>query len=207
MILGWLLLLTQTVPADAAGYFPAAFSVPAPRCQWRGKVDRAPTLSDLERRWYGSMLLAAKEPSLSAANVRPKAVIRFTWLRSFHPPIIVRAEGLGSAAPRLVATHLSGQGGYGPGNIDQHIERPLRADEAATLQAALTEAALFPPSKPEAPLPECAPFGSDGAEWVIEVVDSGGYHFTKRWSPTRGGVRSVGLAMLKLTGWRVDPIY
>ncbi len=207
MLLGWLLLLTQTVPADPAGYFPASFSVPVPRCRWNGKVDSAPTLSDIERRWYGSMLRAAKEPSLSAADVRSKTVVRFTWLRSFHAPILVRAEGLGSAAPKLVASRLSGQGGYGPGDIEQHIDRPLSADEAATLQAALAEAALFPPRKPGAPLPECAPFGMDGAEWLIEVADSSGYHFTKRWSPERGGVRSVGLAMLKLTGWKVQPIY
>lgn len=207
MLLEWLLLLMQTVPADPAGYFPAAFSVPVPRCQWNGKVDRAPTLSDLERGWYGSMLRAAKEPSLSAAEVRSNTAVRFTWLRSFHPPIIVRAVGLGSAAPKLVATRLSGQGGYGPGDIAQQIDRPLRAEEAAALQTTIAEAALFPPAKPGEPLPDCAPFGMDGAEWLIEVADSSGYHFTKRWSPSRGGVRAVGLAMLQLTGWKVAPIY
>ena len=55
--------------------------------------------------------------------------------------------------------------------------------------------------------PKACELGLDGAVWLIEGVDARGYHFVERWSPEAGGVHDVGLMMLRLTGWKHDPIY
>jgi hypothetical protein len=49
--------------------------------------------------------------------------------------------------------------------------------------------------------------GLDGSQWLLEAADSHGYHFVDRFSPESGGVRDLGLALLRLTGWEFKPIY
>lgn len=197
-------------------YFPASLSEQIPQCRHQGKVRSAAQLSVFEREWYSRFLYAAKEPSLAEMAGTGNAsgsVIRFTWLRSFHAPVVVRVMGLGTAAPRLVATALTGRGGYDPGVPGPVLDRPLRKEEAAMLEAALAGSGLTVVSSVANRRPvlkECGiadPLGTDGAEWVLEAVDAKGYRFDKAWSPRIGKVRDIGLAMLKLTGWSIDPVY
>ena len=53
----------------------------------------------------------------------------------------------------------------------------------------------------------CGLRGLDGAQWLVETVDDRGYRFDKEWSPNDGDIRRVGLALLGLTGWKIDPVY
>ena len=162
-------------------------------------------MDEFEREWYSSDLQAAREPSLFEASsglVRSGVgVVRFTWLRSFHRPVVVRVKWTASRRPRLVATELSGKGGYDPGVPVRRIDRPLTRAEALELRDALVRARVF------ALPPKNCDLGGDGAQWLLEGVDRQGYHFVGRWSPTRGPVRDLGLSMLSLTGWRFDEIY
>jgi len=206
-----LLLLLQVGTSAPPAYFPAWLAGPVPSCRWGGKkVLRTPRLSDLERAWYGGALRAAEEPSLYARAQGERSrgtTIRFTWLRSFDAPIIVRVEGIGAPSPRLIAKRLSGKGGYGPGAIDTQIDRPLSEAEVGAIAAVLAQGTPFAGAARPAPLPECGPPPIDGAEWVVERVDGTGYHFAKDFSPRGGAVRATGLATLALTGWPVEPIY
>lgn len=126
--------------------------------------------------------------------------IRFTWLRSFHHPVVVRVEGIGTASVHLTVKQLSGAGGYAPGAIDKQVARDLSPDEVEALKTVLTRTDVF--NRPH----DCN-FGVDGAQWLVEAVDGTGYHFVNEWSPERGGVRELGLAMLKLTGWTFPDLY
>lgn len=192
-------------------YFPPSLTVPVPHCRFGTKVVKSPVLSEFAARWYSNHLQAAEEPSLSEPPVlskqRERSVLRFTWLRSFDPPIMVRVEGLGSGSPRMIAKRLSGAGGYAPGKIADTVDRPLTASETQKLRELLADTHLAQPLPPASTLKECGPPGLDGAEWLVEVVDRRGYHFAKDWSPRTGDVRQVGLAMLALTGWTVEPVY
>jgi len=162
-------------------------------------------VSDFEAKWYSGQLSAAQEPSLyEAAQGNRQSIgstVRFTWLRTFHSPVMVRVEGLGSTSPRLIAKQLSGAGGYAPGLVNKRIERNLSPAEANALKAVLSSTRVF-----ESVPAECG-LGTDGAQWIVESVDGTGYHFVNRWTPERGGVRELGMAMLKLTDWQFEDIY
>ena len=81
------------------------------------------------------------------------------------------------------------------------MKRPLAPREAARVEAALTSRDPFGETAPPCLI------GTDGAQWVVEAIDAGGYRVTERWSPESGAVRELGLALLALTGWDPRPVY
>lgn len=193
---------------DAKGpaYFPPSFSTPSVPCDGPGKEVREPIVDDrIERGWYSGHLRAAEEPSLYLESQAPhapgSATLRFTWLRSFHAPIIVRIETRGPDRQQLIAKQLSGAGGYAPGTINRRVDRPLTASEGRRLEELLVRTRLL------ALPPKVCDGGLDGAQWIIEAADRNGYHFVNRWTPREGAVREVGEYLLGLTGWNVAPIY
>jgi hypothetical protein len=194
--------MPQSLAAQTT-YFPPPYPKQIAPCSPSPKSGGAPVVSEFENRWYSKHLLAAKEPSLYEAARRPGGndVIRFTWLPSFHPPVIVRVEGLRSASPHLIAKQLSGAGGYDPGVVAKQIDRRLSPVEAVALRHVLLRTNVF-----DLPALECRG-GMDGAKWIVEGLGKDGYHFVARWSPDDGKVHETGLALLKLTGWTFKNIY
>jgi hypothetical protein len=68
--------------------------------------------------WYSSQLRAMKEPSLSTASPSEQATTyRFTWLRTFHHPLVARFVLDGSGAGTLYVKMADGAGGYQPGKV------------------------------------------------------------------------------------------
>jgi hypothetical protein len=215
MFMATLLILAaaQAAPAAAqpptaqAGYFPPAFAGQSFTCSYPTKSgirsEKGVILDDFESGWYSRPLRTASEPSLYQTSLKPRGGqderLRFTWLRSFHPPVIVRIE-MGQA-PRLIATQLSGAGGYAPGTVEKRIDRALTSQEVANLRAVLSRTQVI------AMAPRDCNRGMDGAEWIIEDVDSRGYHFIDRWSPEKGGVHELGLFLVGLTGWQIKDVY
>lgn len=65
--------------------------------------------------WYSKMLFALKEPILKDYKA-DKEIYRFTWLRTFNHPVVIRLEKQGNAV-RLFSKVSDGAGGYEPGNI------------------------------------------------------------------------------------------
>jgi hypothetical protein len=161
-------------------------------------------MSDLENKWYSNHLSAAQEPSLYQTPPKQGSYpdsIRFTWLRSFDYPVIVRLDGVHSPSAKLVAKQLTGAGGYDPGSVSKRIQRQLTREQTARLRNLLiTTHAMALPSR-------ICDGGLDGADWLIEISDRHEYHFLSRWTPNNGEVREIGLAMLKLTGWSFGRIY
>jgi hypothetical protein len=204
--LATLMMLLGALPQPLAAqttYFPPPYPKRMAPCSPSPKSNGAPVVSEFENRWYSEQLSAAGEPSLYEAGRRSANgdVIRFTWLRSFDPPVIVRVEGLESTSPRLIAKQLSGAGGYKPGTIGAQIDRRLSRVEATALRRMLLSTKVF-----DLPALECDG-GMDGAQWIIEGGGKAGYRFVARWSPENGNVREMGLALLQLTGWTFKNIY
>jgi hypothetical protein len=172
--------------AGAADYhFPAGLLVPT-----NADAD------ELSREWYSKHLNAMGEPSLSCGT--PEWTIRFTWLRTFHHPIVVRVANV-RGEYRITATELDGAGGYEPGRV-------LRRQEAALIEADLRELQATVRRTQVANLPATDDrFGLDGAQWIIEIATNDSYRAVNRWSPESGPVREVGLLLLRLSTWSVDP--
>lgn len=171
----------------------------------RGRIDHFAPLSDLEIDWYSTQLRAAHESSLYLATQRPGSTearaLRFTWLRSFHAPVVIRVDRLADGEMRLTAKRLSGDGGYNPGSIQAVVERNLSPAEVARLERVLSAGRVL-----ELPPRDCRG-GGDGARWILEANDHGAYHYVNRWTPDDGAVRETGLLLMSFTGWRFDRIY
>ena len=87
-------------------------------------------------------------------------------------------------------------------SVEQEGVDHLSAAEVASLETALSNSRLF-----ELPSSGCQR-GLDGAQWIIEGADPvKGYRFRDAQSPDAGIERDLGLFMLGLTGWDVEPIY
>jgi hypothetical protein len=204
-------LLAMLSIACSAGK-PASGGVKAgARSSGRGEIacvagDTAlfPPHSVLTGRWYADQLHAAGERALCATGA--SEAYRFTWLRSFHHPIVVRAERLGDGY-LLTAKQLDGAGGYKPGKLMVNRTSALSTDEWAHLTA-LVDSVGFWTAGPQ-PREQ---IGLDGAQWIVEGVAEHRYHTVDRWSPPEGdrGVRRLGLFMLqlaRLTPAAPEPIY
>src|SRR4051812_34837791 len=116
-----LLMLFLIAPATGAPqskleYFPAELHMSWVECQLGSKHIKLPLLGDFQDNWFSTHLSAAMEPSLFEQSLKPPqatpASYRFTWLRSFHVPVIVRIDEGRDGVMHLTAKRLSGKGGY-----------------------------------------------------------------------------------------------
>ncbi|MFY7719394.1 MAG: hypothetical protein ACOVQF_06420 [Brevundimonas sp.] len=211
MVRGYALVLSLGVIASAlfAGWYSTTRVVYFAPALYDQEIDcgpggggLTPVLDTFEADWYGGALRAFGEPSLYTASQKPDPprTLRFTWLRSFHDPIVVRIDRSADGAALLIARQRVG--GRRPGAQTRELSRRLTADEVQRLDEVLVRAAL--PDQP----PSACVRGTDGARWIIEAVEpSTGYTYINRWTPRDGPVREVGLHLLGLTGWKIDDVY
>ena len=177
--------------------FPPSFLNANSACGGQDKI-----VDEIEADWYPKHWRAAEEPSLYLASRASKArSLRFTWLRTFENPVIVRIDAVSSGRMRLTAKQLSGAGGYEPGQVARTIIRDLTPDEQAKLESLLAQTRVF-----KLPSRVCYS-GLDGAQWIVEATGPAGYEYVNRWSPKRGPVYDLGLALLGLTGWQFERAY
>ncbi|TCM40016.1 hypothetical protein [Novosphingobium sp. ST904] len=185
---------------ETRGYFPKEWTSLGLQCNRHC----LPLFSPFEREWYSDALAAAGEPSLASASLSDRTEqeqFRFTWLPTFHHPVVVRVT-FDAEGGRLDAVELSGSGGYEPGKIGRQIHRPLQPDELVKIRQASAETMLF-----EFRSVECGKVGIDGSEWLFEKRDANGYHFGNYWAPEKNRARRTGELMLRLTGWKFRKIY
>jgi hypothetical protein len=183
-------------------YLPESFGKASSICNYTGIPKCYPVISEIERDWYPKFWKAADEPSLfgisKAGSSSNTSSLRFTWLRTFQAPVIVRVE-TANGQTQLVAKELSGQGGYEPGTISREMQRELTPEEIGKLQKFKSKMAGLMATECES--------GLDGSQWIIERTDGQGYQFVNRWSPKQGAVSDLGHFLLRLTGWQFEEIY
>lgn len=187
-------------------YFPDSLRTSFCVCEpMPGVLERRVVQQYFEDEWYSGQLSAFGEPSLYRRPAATPRSIRFTWIRSFHDPVVVRIDTAADGRQTMTARRRPGGQGFGlePGvDRDTELVRKLSVAEETALQAAIDDVGLF-----EAPASGC-PFGVDGAEWIIEAADPRrGYRYRARQSPKEGLEYSLGLHLLALTGWDVGRIY
>lgn len=207
-----LLLIMLAGPASAAettaadDYLPKSLLAPSMPCPFpfavKGESALEPAINPFEAEWYAEAWRSVGEPSLYTASLSPLGQTarsyRFTWIRSFHGTIIVRLDEGSDGGMRMTASIPS----FDPASPKNRIERMLAGREVAQVRRALRKTAVL-----RAPPALCPLIGSDGAQWIFDANDAGTYRFAHRWSPDTGPVREIGLVLLRLTGWPLDPIY
>ncbi|WP_422508465.1 hypothetical protein [Stenotrophomonas sp. GZD-301] len=154
-------------------------------------------LETLQASWNAGYLQAMSEPELRAGT--GSRTYRLLWLRTFHHPVAVRITA-SAGQYQLVATELDGAGGYAPGKVLRRKAHALTPEQFDRIEALIQDNGFWtlPQSDDQG--------GTDGSSWIIEAA-SDRHHLVSRWSPKSGPVRSIGEAMLALTGWRYGEIY
>ncbi len=143
--------------------------------------------------WYSKNLTALCEPSLYEARIDNKITMyRFTWLRTFHHPVVVRIV-LESNSGTIISKVCDGAGGYDPGKLIVDKQIPLSCKDKTKLLKAMEANRFW-----DIPSYDLNKNGCDGAQWIVEGVMAGKYHIVDRWSPESGSVRNLGLLFLEL---------
>ena len=175
------------VDAPSAAYFAAGLLMP-------GYAESDAFL----RTWYAEQLAAMGESPLPRLA---QPAWRFLWLRTFDPAIAVRVESTSAdGGARLVATWLSGMGGYEPGHVVRRHEVWLTKDQWTPLRADLVGLRLerMPPVTED----DFAMF--DGALWILEQWCGDRHAVVQRQSPSPPSrLRAACLALLQAADWNV----
>lgn len=186
-------------------YFPRSLQTTFVECELApGVVERQPVQDDFEADWFSGELADFGEPSLYRRPTSTPRSIRFTWLRSFHDPVVIRVDAATDGRQKMTAKqHPAGMGFSGAtGARARETTRFLTPTEGAALQAMVDETGLF-----RSPASGCW-CCLDGARWIVEGNDpQQGYRYRSRQSPEHGPERQLGLHLLALTGWNVGRIY
>ncbi len=148
--------------------------------------------------WYGKHLKASNEKSLLDVSDKNLEIYRFTWLRSFHHPVIVKIEKQKNDM-KIFFKELDGRGGYEPGKIIKEKEKSISQEDWCEFIKLLNDLDYW-----QVPSLEEKPGGNDGAQWILEGVTNNRYHIVDRWTPRKGKYREIGLFMLKLAGFNFD---
>jgi hypothetical protein len=175
---------TPTCPpeVDEAYFFPPG-TIEYPVARFDRDLSR--------RRSYSYELLRMGEPSLSCGNASQDS-FRFTWLRSFHPPVAVRVSRSRGAVD-LIATEMSGSGRAAPDGVVDQPRRRLSSTEWEDLEGAFVRADFWRLTSVTDDL------NPDGAHWIVEGRVGSRYHVVDRWGP-RGRFRDLGIAFIKVSG-------
>lgn len=183
-------------------YFAPSLRAPSITCNYTGTPKKVAAVDDFSNRWYSRLFELAKEPSLYLISKESRPAdsntLRFTWLRSFDPAIIIRVDSAGSASPRLIAKQMSDD----TGKLDRRMTRNLSTDEVIQLKLLVQQSRIL-----DLPATEECILQMDGSRWVFEAADKSGYHFIERLSPRSGPAREVGEYLLTLTGWNFGDVY
>jgi hypothetical protein len=152
-------------------------------------------------KWYSEYLKAMKEPVVYSDNTN-RQIIRFTWLRTFHHPVVVGMVNDGGEVSLYWKTS-SGTGGYEPGKLvtDRHKRIDIQQWDEMTQEL---ERINFWRLLTNYPF-----FGLDGAQWILEAKIDGKYHMVDRWSVERSEFGKFCMDLLSKTELEIkkDEVY
>jgi hypothetical protein len=166
----------------------------------KGVFHDYPKLDDRTRSWYGKQLRALEESSIYPP--KPNAeVYRFTWLRTFHSPMVFRFTVLDNGSATLIVRRGSGKGGYDPGVVDLRKEITLTSGQVGELKKKLDDMSYWQKST------KLEEVGLDGAHWIVEANASGKYKIVDRWSAADADIQAWGMQLITLSGVDVGDVY
>jgi len=111
-------------------------------------------------KWFSEFLFALKEPLLFNTSTLSETY-RFTWLRTFHHPVVIRLEKIDNEY-WVYWKVGSGAGGYYPGEIKKNKKRKVKKQDWDEFMELLSILDYWNVQK-KGGLPS-----SDGARWILE---------------------------------------
>jgi len=126
--------------------------------------------------WYSKQLYAMREPSLYQETGNDIETYRFTWLRTFHNPIVIRISRQRDTFS-IILKLCDGLGGYEPGNLVVNLTRTISHQEWEKFQSHLSTIDFWSMETSDDVI------GFDGADWVLEGKNDGLYRLVTRWKP------------------------
>jgi len=147
-------------------------------------------------RWYSEHLYAMKEPLLFNKNLN-KEVYRFTWLRTFDKPVVVRIENF-EEKYKLTWKLCDGAGGYEPGNLTINKSVELNPETWKMFKSKLDTLDYWNMSLGRMSI------GTDGSEWILEGVDKEKYKVVTVWTPSKGKFYDACNYLLTLTDLEIN---
>jgi len=158
-------------------------------------------LAHFKNSHYSQHLFSLKEPIIynDYFNVE---TYRFTWLRSFHQPIVCRL--VHSADQNTLIVKMSnGKGGYGPGEITVENCIILSEKEWRQFEKIINQIDFWNQSTIE----KTDIIGADGADWILEGFKDKKYHVVVRWSGKEKEISKACLYLLELSELTINEIY
>lgn len=156
-------------------------------------IEHAFTYTD----WYSKHLSALQEPVLN--DSLPIKVYRFTYLRSFENPIVVRLES-NNESISIYWKVSNGAGGYNTGEITENKMKKLTVEDWNKFEQKINEIEFW-----DLPSVELNINGLDGSQWILEGKTSNKYHVVDRW--TGGKISSACKGLIDLTDIKDKDIY
>lgn len=157
-------------------------------------------------RWFSQDLWLSEEPVLSNYYLN-RDIYRLTWLRSFHPAIILRIENSDGEVilieKEMTLNEPRKELEQVPGNELTEEEKeqmtkgagslPEYQIEKATIQSKVRKLTISDWTNFEhlldelnfgsMPTTRAWEFGTDGSEWILEQHKEDKYHVVNRWTP------------------------
>ncbi len=160
------------------------------------KFDNAPnSLDTFVNLWYSNYLSEFKEPYLY--NYRGNdEIYRFTWLRSFHNPVVIRFQKQGNDHD-LTTKEMTDYDGYIPNKTIVNSVRCLGNAEWGEWELKINRLNFW-----QQPTHDPEPRPMDGAEWILEANIKGKYHFTTRTMPDNN-YQETCKYLLRLSGLKI----
>lgn len=128
----------------------------------------------------------------------PYKIYRFTYLRTFHNPILISLINANDTIT-IYWKVTNGQSGYDFGQLFINSSKKLTPKEWDNFEKIIHEENFwnFPSVNNEIII------GEDGSEWIIEGNDMNRYHIVKRWCGYE--VENIGKFLINHTDLEIDP--
>ena len=165
-------------------YFPIAIQFDSNKCIG---------LDSFSNEWYSKHLRTMDEPILYEGELE-KEIFRFTWLRTFHNPIIIRIENINDSI-NLIYKVTDGAGGYEPGELVIDRRKLLTLNDWNKF-IHLVNSCDFWTTMPCEKIIE----GLDGSQWILEGATDKYYQIIDKWTPREGAYYDCCNNLIELTG-------
>lgn len=131
------------------------------------------TLDTFTNLWYSAVLSEFKEPNLYTYSGEDD-VYRFTWLRSFQAPVVIRFQKYENEY-LLTTKVMKDNQGYIPNEFVVNTSQNLSAAKWKNFELRLGRINFW-----KIPTLDPEPAAMDGAQWIMEARVNGRYHFVDR---------------------------
>lgn len=145
-------------------------------------------------KWYSDVLFAMREPLLFNKKMN-KEIYRFTWLRSFHNPIVITIVNTQYKSFTLFWKEFEREPMNGKIIINK--SKSIGSMEWMTFRFKIEKCYFWTMGVGRVPV------GLDGSEWILEGTDDTKYKVTTVWSPHGGKYQNACMYLLSLTDLKI----